>query len=78
MAEGSLHTTQLRELIDRVQAGDPAAQNELLTAAGARLERLARRMLRQFPNVERWADADDVLQDSTMRLLRTLRAVRPN
>ena len=32
MAEGSLHTTQLRELIDRVQAGDPAAQNELLTA----------------------------------------------
>ena len=77
MAEGSLHTTQLRDLIDRVQAGDPAAQNELLTAAGARLERLARRMLRQFPNVGRWADADDVLQDSTVRLLRTLRAVRP-
>jgi RNA polymerase sigma-70 factor (ECF subfamily) len=34
-------------------------------------------MHQQFPNVKRWADADDVLQESTMRLLRSLRAVRP-
>jgi len=40
-------------------------------------ERLARRMLRAYPNVQRWAQTDDVVQNSLMRLLHTLENLRP-
>jgi RNA polymerase sigma-70 factor (ECF subfamily) len=56
-----------------MQAGDSAAEEDLLRAAGNRLERLARRMLRGFPNVRRCADTSDVFQEAVMRLLRSLR-----
>jgi RNA polymerase sigma-70 factor (ECF subfamily) len=77
MAEVSVHTTQLHAWLDRLHAGDRAATDELLRATAGRLERLARRMLRGFPNVRPWADTDDVLQGALLRLLRTLDAIRP-
>ena len=43
----------------------------------SRLEALADRMLRKFPNVGRWADSADVYQNSAMRLLRSLKKVAP-
>jgi RNA polymerase sigma-70 factor (ECF subfamily) len=70
-------TSRLNAWVDRLRAGDRAAADELLRAAGDRLERLARRMLRGFPNVKRWADTGDVLQGALLRLLRTLGGVRP-
>jgi RNA polymerase sigma factor (sigma-70 family) len=73
----SVDTVNLRSLLDRIQAGDLAAQDELLRGSCAHLERLARKMLRRFPGVHRWADTDDVLQNAVLRLLRALREIRP-
>ena len=65
--------TQLQDWFRRMHAGDAAASEELLRAASDRLERLARRMLRAFPNVRRCADTGDVFQEAVLRLLRSLR-----
>jgi RNA polymerase sigma-70 factor (ECF subfamily) len=67
----------MKGCLERLRAGDAAAQNELVLRAGDRLERLARRMLRRFPDVARREQTGDVLQNSIMRLLRALRTVEP-
>lgn len=77
MDKESFATVHLHEILDRWQAGDRGAADELLTEVSRRLERLTRAMLRNYPNVHRWADTGDVLQDSTLRLLRTLQQLRP-
>jgi RNA polymerase sigma-70 factor (ECF subfamily) len=77
MSDPTLNTVLLQGYLDRWQAGDRSAADELLRAAGARLEKLARRMCRGFPNVREWADTGDVLQSSLIRLLRTLQNMRP-
>ncbi len=73
MSGASLHTVHLQDCFRRMHAGDAAASDELLRLAGDRLERMARRMLRDFPNVRRCADTGDVFQESVLRLLRSLR-----
>lgn len=70
-------SVNLQNCLDRWQSGDRAAADELLKATGKRLERLARRMTRSFPNVRGQADTGDVLQNSLIRLLRTLQTLRP-
>ncbi|HEY7315030.1 MAG TPA: sigma-70 family RNA polymerase sigma factor [Gemmataceae bacterium] len=77
MSDPSLHTVHLHDWFRRMRAGDSAASEELLRATGDRLERLARRMLRQFPNVRRLADTGDVCQEAVVRLLRSLRQLDP-
>ena len=77
MSESSLRTTQLHRLLDRMHAGDHQAREELVRAVAGRLEHLAHTMLR-LSNVRRWADTDDIFQNATLRLLRTLEAVRPD
>lgn len=72
-----LHTTQLQQWQQRMKAGDATAREELLAAIMQRAERLARKMLRGFPNVHRWAETDDILQNSLMRLLRSLEKIQP-
>jgi RNA polymerase sigma-70 factor (ECF subfamily) len=61
--------------MDRLRAGDVAAADELVRAVAARLERLTRKMLRNFPGVRLHAQTDDVLQNALLRLLRSLREV---
>jgi RNA polymerase sigma-70 factor (ECF subfamily) len=73
----SFRTSQLLRLLDRMRAGDRAAEDELFRYLGGRLERLAGKMLRGFPAVRRWAGSDDVLQNASLRLLRALQEVRP-
>jgi RNA polymerase sigma-70 factor (ECF subfamily) len=75
--DSSFDTIQLHEYIDRYRAGDRASTDAFLRRVSGRLERLARSMLRGFPNVRRWADTDDVLQNSLMRLLHTLQETQP-
>jgi RNA polymerase sigma factor (sigma-70 family) len=77
MSEPAFNSVMLQECLDRWQAGDRAAADDLLRAAGVRLEKLARRMCRSFPNVRGWAETGDVLQGSMIRLLRTLQNMRP-
>lgn len=71
-------TIQLNDWVDQLRRGDVKAADELLRAAGRRLEILARQMLKRFPTVARWEETDDVLQNALVRLLRALDAVRPN
>jgi len=77
MPDSSLHTTQLRRWVERIRAGDRSAREEMLRAAQSRLERLARKMLRRFPDVARWEETSDLLQNAVLRLLRALQEVEP-
>jgi RNA polymerase sigma-70 factor (ECF subfamily) len=77
MSEPMLNTLYLQQCVERWQAGDRAAGDELLRLLGDRLEHLARLMLRRFPNVREWAETLDVVQGSLVRFLATLRNLRP-
>jgi RNA polymerase sigma-70 factor (ECF subfamily) len=70
-------TQQVQGWIDRLQAGDPSARDELIRSACDRLQNLTRKMLRRYPRVKRWEETDDVFQSATMRLYRTLQEVTP-
>lgn len=76
-SDPALNTMMLHEYLSRWQAGDRDAANELVKACERRLDRLARHMLRSFPNVREWTEAEDVLQSSLMRLLHTLMTITP-
>ena len=77
MADASPNTAQLEGYLERMRAGDTTARDELFRRVCGRLERLTRKMLRDFPGVGRWAQTDDVLQNALVRLLRALPEVRP-
>ena len=70
-------TAQLQGWVDRIQAGDDAAREELLQHCGARLHKLAHHMLRSSPRIRRWDETDDVFQNAVPKMLRALRKVRP-
>jgi RNA polymerase sigma-70 factor (ECF subfamily) len=72
MTVPSSQTVQIQGYLDRLRAGDEAARAELLGCACERLRSLARKMLRGYPNVHRWEQTDDVLQNASLRLHRTL------
>jgi RNA polymerase sigma-70 factor (ECF subfamily) len=76
MAEVSSQTVQIQAWLDRLHGGDESARGELLACAGERLRHLARKMLRGYPNVHRWEQTDDVLQNASLRLCRTLGQIR--
>jgi RNA polymerase sigma factor (sigma-70 family) len=78
MADSAAKTTVLIELLDRMQRGDRAARDELVRVFQTRLGLLAREMLKRYPRIARWAEADDVLQGSLLRLLRALESVQPD
>jgi RNA polymerase sigma factor (sigma-70 family) len=73
----SFRTSELHCLLARLRAGDLAAWDELYARTGTRLEALARRMLRGFPGVRRFEETSDVLQNASLRLIRSLQAARP-
>jgi RNA polymerase sigma-70 factor (ECF subfamily) len=73
----SFGTTTLLGLIARLQAGDLSAWDDVYRHTGSRLEALAHRMLRTFPQVHGFEQTDDVLQNAVLRLLRALQVVRP-
>ena len=77
MEDPAPRTAQLHRWLDRLQAGDLAAREELLRSVGNRLEHLARKMLRRFPRVQHWVQTGDVLQSALLRLLRALETVQP-
>ncbi|MBV8231870.1 MAG: sigma-70 family RNA polymerase sigma factor [Planctomycetaceae bacterium] len=77
MPESENQTTLVQGWIDCLRAGDPSARDALLACAIDRLERLTRKMLKDFPGVHRWEQTDDVLQNAILRLSRALQAVIP-
>jgi RNA polymerase sigma-70 factor (ECF subfamily) len=77
MTEPSLATAWLHQQIERVRAGDRAAQEELVQAVAGRMRQIAHRMLQGYPGVRAAADTNDVLQNTFLRLLAALRKVQP-
>jgi RNA polymerase sigma-70 factor (ECF subfamily) len=77
MVDPTAKTTLLVQLVERIQTGDRRARDELLRAFQTRLEHLARKMVQRYPNVGRWVEVEDVLQNSLLRLLRALESVQP-
>ena len=77
MKDQSFHTRELHDLLDRGRAGDNEAYNKLIWMVMKRLERLARAGLSRFPLVRGRAQTDDVLQNSLLRLLKSLQSLRP-
>jgi RNA polymerase sigma-70 factor (ECF subfamily) len=77
MSDSSVDTVRIHRCVERWQAGDPQAADDLFRAVGARLEHITRNMLRGFPAVRDLAETADVLQGSLLRLLNTLRHLRP-
>ena len=59
-----------RELIGRMQAGDPAAVTELATIYGPRIHQLA------FRYMKNWEDAEEVTQDVLLKVFRKIDAFR--
>jgi RNA polymerase sigma-70 factor (ECF subfamily) len=67
----------LQQHLDRLRAGEVSARDHLLEHASGRLQRLANKMLRDFPSVGRWALPEDVAQNASLRLWRSLQEVTP-
>lgn len=62
-------------------AGTPAAETAraaLVGIAADRMQALARRMLTGSPQVRRWTETDDVVQNAMVRLYRALGGMVPN
>src|SRR5688572_30220098 len=70
-------TTYFQNCLDRFRAGERGAVEDLLNAAMRRLERLTRKMLAGYPDLRRWEQTDDVLQNALLRLHHALESVRP-
>jgi RNA polymerase sigma factor (sigma-70 family) len=77
MSDAFVWSTQMQLWLDRLRAGDDSARDELFKIAYEPLIHLARKMLRRFPGVRRWEQADDVLQNASLRLCHALSDVRP-
>ena len=78
MVDPAAQTTQMVQWLDRMRAGDASARDELIRGFQGRLELLARKMVGRDRRVGRWVDAEDVLQNALLRLLRALETVRPD
>ncbi len=77
MDEQPGNTTIIEGLLDRLAEGDESARDDLIKHSMDRLQRMARKMLRDNPAVRRWNETDDVLQNALVRLHRALETVRP-
>lgn len=64
-------------LLERLAEGNSTARELLLVHATDRMRLLARKMLRDYPGVQRWEQTDDVVQNVLLRLNRALHDIRP-
>lgn len=71
------HTEILEERLLEILNGDPEATDLAIAHTCERLRLLARKMLRGFPNVGRWSQTDDILQNALIRLHKSLADVKP-
>lgn len=76
-ADMSLNTNALQLWVVELQAGRPNAAEPVFKCIERSVRKLAVRAFRKFPRAGRFADLDDVMQESMMRLLSALRQIRP-
>jgi RNA polymerase sigma-70 factor (ECF subfamily) len=70
-------TMDVQTILGRLKTGDSQAVDALIGRAYLRLHRLARRQIRGFERVQRFQDAEDVVQEACVRLLRRLENKSP-
>jgi RNA polymerase sigma factor (sigma-70 family) len=70
------HTTALNQRLIEFNSGDLEAREKIIAHTCERLRLLTRQMLRSFPNVSRWSQTDDVLQNAMIRLHKSLAQVK--
>jgi RNA polymerase sigma factor (sigma-70 family) len=75
--EQSLSTHSLQLWVVELQAGKPNAAEPVFKKIQKSVNRLAASAFKKFPRAGRFADLDDVIQGSMMRLISSLRAIRP-
>lgn len=75
--EQSLNTNNLQLWVVELQAGRPNAAEPVFKSIQKSVNRLAARAFKKFPRAGRFADLDDVIQGGLIRLLSSLRAIRP-
>ncbi len=75
MSCASSQTVQIRRCIDRLRSGDQQARDELLGLACGRLLRITHKIKRDYPQVGRWEQTEDVAQNASMRLYQALASV---
>jgi RNA polymerase sigma-70 factor (ECF subfamily) len=68
----------VHQWLDRHRAGDDQARQQLLEVSMHRLRLLARRILRDIPEVRGLEETDDLLQNSVLRLWRSLETTHPD
>jgi RNA polymerase sigma-70 factor (ECF subfamily) len=68
---------RLQTCLDRMQAGDPAARDDLIAMSYHRLDALVRKMVKKDDRVTAWEQSDDVLQNAALRLWKSLEHVKP-
>ena len=67
----------LDKYLDLFTKGDVSARQHLMRIACQRMQSMAHRMLRGFPQVRRWDDTDDVVQGAALRMNKALADVTP-
>lgn len=81
MDSPSGHTQQLETWLAQLRDGDSAvsddARRQVIEHTSRRLEALAGRMLKRYPRLRRWEQTADVMQNSIIRLSRSLETVKP-
>ena len=70
-------SVQVQRCLDKLNAGDLSARDELIGVAMKRLEHLARKMFGDYRSLRRWEETGDVLQGAAIRLHRSLAEVTP-
>ena len=75
--EQTLNTHDLLFWVTELTLGRPDAAEPVFRKVLARVEKMARHAFKKYPRVGRFVDADDVVQGALVRLLRAMRAVRP-
>ena len=73
--DDSLVTEVMHDCIDRHRTGDAHAANQLIGKAAGRLENLTKKVVGHFRG--RRADVDEILQLAMIRLVNSLKVVRP-
>lgn len=68
----------LQTLLDRGVRGEEGVYEELMARASKRMLALTRKMLKNYPHLHRWEQTDDVFQQASLRLYRSLEDVKPD
>lgn len=75
MTDSGDQTTRIQAMIERLLAGEESAREELINCTWQRIMRLTRKIFRDFPNVRRWEQTEDVFQNVLINLWKALEKV---